>query len=205
MTWWRTASAACLPDCGKHTLTDADGRFKIGGVDPHLQFKVRVEAKGYRGQSLVLDPRDVELSVNYRLTADHGPPTNDPSGFYAQVLLPDGTPAAGVSVRRPSHGDHAKPIQTDQNGRFYLDRGAVRQVAVVTVEAQGCVSGRVFSLKPGLAGNTLHLTAGASIGGRVLHKAKAVEGVTVLLISMPTQAGHSRRTGRRPPSSSGHA
>ena len=86
---------SCYPDCGKHALTATDGSFVIDGVDPTRQFKVRVEAEGYRGQSLVLDPRDESHAIHFRLSSKESPKGNY-ANFEAKVLMPDGAPSVGA-------------------------------------------------------------------------------------------------------------
>src|SRR5438445_13594264 len=37
----------CWVDCGKHAVTDAEGSFTIGGLNPELLFKLLVVKEGY--------------------------------------------------------------------------------------------------------------------------------------------------------------
>ena len=66
-----------------------------------------------------------------------------------------------------------------------------RNVAIVTVDA-GLRFGSIVRPEVGAAGNTLHLTAGSSISGPVLHNAKPVEGLRLVLVTSPTE--HNKLT-----------
>jgi hypothetical protein len=37
----------CWADCGKHTITDAEGTFTIAGLDPDLRFKLLAVKDGF--------------------------------------------------------------------------------------------------------------------------------------------------------------
>ena len=182
---------SCQPDSGKHAVTAADGIFLIDGVDPNAQFKVYVEAKGFRGRALILDPRAPRPLVEFKLVANP-PMQEDRHRFLGQVLLPDGTPAVGVAVVThnvqpfvPSGARYDTQATTDEEGRFVLTSEQAWQAMTVAVEAPGCAKGRLFPLKAGPRGNTLQLDYGSTITGRVFHKARPAKGVRVALVAIP--------------------
>ena len=184
------AERSCQPDSGKHAVTAADGIFLIDGVDSNAQFKVYVEAKGFRGRALILDPRAPRPLVEFKLVANP-PMQEDRHRFLGQVLLPDGTPAVGVAVVThnvqpfvPSGARYDTQATTDEEGRFVLNSEQAWQAMTVAVEP-GCAKGRLFPLKAGPRGNTLQLDYGSTITGRVFHKARPAKGVAVALVAIP--------------------
>src|SRR5436190_11095269 len=44
---YSTYCPTCYPDCGKRTLTDANGTFTIDGLNPDLKFRLLVVHEGY--------------------------------------------------------------------------------------------------------------------------------------------------------------
>ena len=186
-----SATPWCYPDVGRHTLTDSRGQFAFYDVDAVWLYEVFVEAKGFRPQSVRINPRN-ELPTLVRLFAD-----DDPSCRVVGVILrPGGQPAAGrvVTVERfalegAQVGDYPmdRAARTDAEGRFTIRCQQSLADVTVGVGDVGTTRRVQFRLTPGAKENKLQLVEGAIVTGRVLHRARRIEGVQVGL------AGFSRQ------------
>jgi hypothetical protein len=180
-------SDGCDRDCGKHTVTDARGNFTIPGLNPRMLFTVHVEAKGYLAASRLIHPlanRPIEIEL-----VEREPKWDDSTRrVVGQVLRPEGSPAAGAVVtlysslaagRRNRACKIDPTATTDSDGRFTMTSDQPLAQLGVTITAKEATGSRIYWLKPGAAENTLQLIEGASLTGRVLHNARAVEGVAI--------------------------
>ncbi len=113
-----------------------------------------------------------------------------------RVLLPDGTPAAGALVAvnghivvRTAQGGNQLVLNTEkvacnENGEFSFEFSQFVQTVAVRVDAPGTVEAKDYPLLPTME-NVVQLMAGTRVSGRVLHQAKGVRGIQVVLVRIP--------------------
>ncbi len=173
----------CAPDCGKHTLTDQRGMFSLDGLESGARFEVLVEAKGFHPGTTVINPNSNQPLGEVVLVKQSDPPVAATHRVLGRVLRPEGTPAADalVSVRSSQPPSAVEQfVLTGPDGRFVLVSDRHMWRVDVTVRATGAAGGQVYSLKPGTEEQTLQLTAGATVRGRVLSRTRPAPGVKVV-------------------------
>lgn len=185
----------CGPDCGKHVVTDAQGVFKIYGVDSWGEFHLHVEASDYFSRAVIVTSITNSPLVEVRLTPRSATELDWKKRAVGQVFEADGSPAVGAQVSVAAQPMlRAKAIRTAQiervvvtdiDGRFCITSTQALLPLNVTVEINGRLDPQVFTLTPGEEGNTLRLSKGANIHGRVLLKTRPVAGVIVAIRGVP--------------------
>ncbi len=173
----------CAPDCGKHTVTDQRGMFSLDGLESGARFEVLVEAKGFHPGTTVINPNSNQPLGEVVLVKQTDPPAAATHRVLGRVLRPDGTPAADALVSVHSSQPPSAVEQfvvTGPDGRFVLVSDRHMWRVDVTVRALGAAGGQIYSLKPGGEENTLQLTAGATVRGRVLSRIRPAPGVKVV-------------------------
>jgi hypothetical protein len=177
----------CEPDCGKHTLSDRNGRFTLRTVHSLWLFHLHVEAPGFTPRVVLAGARQGDpAAANIILVrADH--PNRRTVG---QVLLPDGSPAKGAlvtpRVAEPLTSSTAsfqmgEATTADDAGRFAIESEQALRWLEVRVTQPGAMDRRLFRLVPGGQENVLQLSAGATVSGRLLHQGLPAAGVKLAM------------------------
>jgi hypothetical protein len=172
----RASTSYCAAECGRHTITSADGAFAIREVTSSLSYTLQVEAKDCFSRMLWTSPLAGQV-LQIILAATQSVPDQSRCQFAGQVLRADGQPVEGamVSSQHPW-------TTTDREGKFFIVTDVPSPYLAVTVDFEDAVKGQVFRLIPGRIGNTLQMLAGTTVLGRVLKSAMPVEGVEVGLV-----------------------
>ena len=185
------------PDCGKESVTDADGNFRLPSLDPAMDFCIAALAPDFEPDiqskllpeagpvNLKLRARDLSAAVPARHVA-------------ARIIGPDGAPVAGamIDVEGVEKGDSTQwggnsttdgLTVTDANGEFHLlgrkDFTAVR----VRLNASG-LAPRWARLEPGKT-CLLRMRAGATVQGRLLKDGQPLRGVVLGLCTEERECG----------------
>lgn len=184
---------SCYLDCRKSAETDAKGEFRIESVDPELLFNVLVVADGYRPAfAMKTDPE--KGSVTVKLTAF------DPSTFPADRIIKgvvvdaDGRPLAGIKLTprqfateafRGFSPDYLDPLAvTNRKGEFVMTSKSPMEFADLLATGSG-VAPRIFhGCKPEANPQTLKMTPGATLAGRVVRDGKPVAGCEVGMVQV---------------------
>lgn len=101
----------------RSVLTDAQGRFEIGGFDPEAEgAHLFARREGFIAIATWLPPRSDFAEVEHELKLERGVPLS------GRVLDPSGQPVAGVWVSFHSHySEPRNDTWTDAEGRFTLE------------------------------------------------------------------------------------
>jgi hypothetical protein len=172
----RAPTRYCAPDCGRHTISSADGTFAIRGVASELSCTIHIEAKDCISRLLWTSPRAGQV-LRVTLAATQSVPDQSRRQFAGQILRADGQPAKGavISTQHPW-------TTSDREGKFFIVTDVPTARLAVTVDFEDVVKGQEFQLMPGRIGNTLQLLAGTTVSGRVHKNARPVEGVQLGLV-----------------------
>jgi uncharacterized GH25 family protein len=194
---------SCYTDCGKHTLTDAEGNFSIGGLAPDLWFTLLVVKDGHRAAYIRrVDPARGPAETT---TLKPRPAIGDPAQIVrGRIVDPQGQPLRdavveqqGVSFQGPDGrmGMMFGPFDwidqralSNEKGEFEMAYGKPVARMVLQVTARG-MAPKLFSLPTGAERKTMTVTSGALIRGRLLYQGKPVAGAEVGLTA------HSRSSG----------
>ena len=197
-----TICPTCYPDVGKKTKTDAQGNFKITGVNPDLKFRLLVTASGYRPDFIKnVDPffssalaklvpmRVTGNSVAQRVIGKLLDPEGKPVAGAA--INVEGTRYSGVSYSSATSGRVDPLAVTDEKGEFFLDCTRDTSAITVTIEPPALAKRRMW-LDVGKA-HLIRLTAGVTVTGRLLSDGVGVEGATVSMRTQNDEASASLR------------
>ncbi len=185
---------SCYSDCGKRTVTDSNGSFTIKNLDSDLWFELLVVRDGYtaafvervdpsRGpvQETALAPRasvnDPSRVVRGRVVDHHGRPLR------AAVVIPEGvaTPVAMYGFGDKING--LEPIAvTNPKGEFELAYSEKATGMMLRVEARGMAT-KLIAVPTGAQRETITVSDGALIRGRLVNHGKPVAGAEVGLIA----------------------
>ncbi|HAB15427.1 MAG TPA: hypothetical protein DCE44_03145, partial [Verrucomicrobiales bacterium] len=179
---------SCYADCRKRTRTDGDGHFKIESLDPALQFRLLVVARGHRPEFVgKVDPakRPVEVTLAPGKT-DVSPDLQ----VKGRVVDSERKPVSGavISIREVKRGESTqyggnedidRVAVSDDEGLFVVN-GENRFDAVgVEIEARALAKGIFHELATGGKIHELQLTEGAAVHGRVIKNGKPLGGVEI--------------------------
>ena len=182
---------SCYLDCRKSAETDHDGRFRIASVDPELLFNVLVVADGFRPTfAMKSDPARPPITVSL---APFDPGKFAPNCLLRGVVLdPGGRPMVGARVSPRGFSTEAfsgfspdifDPVAvTNLRGEFVLTSKSPIEHADLKVEGNGVAPRIVPSLKPERNPQSIKMTRGATLTGRLVREGKPVSGVTVGLV-----------------------
>ncbi|MBI1853442.1 MAG: carboxypeptidase regulatory-like domain-containing protein [Planctomycetes bacterium] len=189
---------SCWPDCQKHVLTDADGRFRVPSLDPALIFRVLVVANGHE-PALVsdVDPRSRALAVSLAPRGDDDLPPG--LAVRGRVLDSRGRPVIGAEVvpigvssefgMRYGANLGVDPLAiTNARGEFVIRCDVVGCGVSVNVSARNLAPRDFEKLEAGPKRHDLVLLDGAIVTGRVLREGKPVAGVRVGLVQADRDA-----------------
>lgn len=186
---------SCYPDCTKSAVTDAEGRFRIEGVDDALLFNVLVAAPGYRPTyAKQTDPRKGLIVVSLEKSQ------RTAQTLRGRVLDPEGRPVFGALVEPGwfDRGDGGRQIGdfpgddlavSDQEGMFELTVSSpkVKSVGVEIHAPQ--LARRLFT--PQATGETVHdykLDRGVTVRGRLLRDGQPVPNANVTIVQVDRNA-----------------
>jgi len=190
-TGYNTYCPSCYRDCGKRTVTDRTGSFTIKNLDSDLWFELLVVRDGYtaafvervdpshgRAEAAALAPRapvdDPSRVVRGRVVDQHGRPLR------AAVVVPEGV-ASPVTMYGPIRG--LEPIAvTNPKGEFELAYSEKATGMMLRVEARGMAT-KLIAVPTGAGRETITVSDGALIRGRLVNHAKPVAGTEVGLIA----------------------
>jgi protocatechuate 3,4-dioxygenase beta subunit len=180
--------SSSYPDCAKRATTDAQGKFKIEGLDPNLLFRVLVAGKEHAPKFMPdVDPEEDPIEVYLQPSLGEGEPRAKVRG---RVLDGEGKPVSGAvittrgvtrnqSTRFGGNRDVDAQVVSDDDGLFEI-RGETEFDAVgVEVEGRGLAKGIFTSLAAGDKVHDLKLNRGATVKGRLVRDGKPVSGVEV--------------------------
>jgi hypothetical protein len=107
-------------------VTDAEGRFRIGGVPPgeELMLEARHGLHGALGLNCVRSPEGVTLDLGDVALAA-------PARCEGRVIAPDGAPLAGVELFAPGSSDRSRELEAD----LMLLPGELRHAAIHAASA----------------------------------------------------------------------
>jgi Carboxypeptidase regulatory-like domain len=184
---------SCYRDCGKRTVTDRTGSFTIKNVDSDLWFELLVVRDGYdaafvekvdpshgAAETAALAPRapvdDPSRVVRGRVVDQHDRPLR------AAVVEPKGIAVAGT----PYYGDKIPGLEpiavTNSKGEFELAYREKATGMLLQVEARGMAT-KLIAVPTGAQRETITVSDGALIRGRLVNHGKPVAGAEVGLIA----------------------
>lgn len=199
---YSTFCPTCWVDCGKRTVTEADGSFSIGGLSPDLLFTLMVFKDGYSSTNVekldpakgpapnaTLKPRpaidDTSKIVRGTVVDGHGKPLRD-------VVIEQ----HGVSFQGPhGMGTMFGPMDwidqaavTNEKGEFEIAYGKPAVKMILQATARG-MAPKMFTEPTGPDRKTLTVTDGALIHGRLLYQGKPVANAEVGLVTHDRSSG----------------
>ena len=194
----------CYTDCGKRAVTDPDGNFAIGGLNPDLTFTLLAVKDGYSpeytpnidpagGPSVIgrLKPRpavaDAAQIVRGRVVDTHGRPQRDVLVEPQAIMFTDS--GRGTTGTYGAMGWVDSAAVTNDRGEFEMAYGKPAEVATVMVTARG-MAPKLFTTPTGAEHKTITVTDGAMIRGRLMFKGKPVPDAELGLVLHQNIAGN---------------
>jgi protocatechuate 3,4-dioxygenase beta subunit len=194
---YSTFCPSCYSDCGKRTLSGADGRFTISSLSPDLIFELVVVHDGYlptfvkkvdpakAAATAVLHAReavtDAKRVVRGVVIDTNDRPVRDavvqPQGIQGE--MPDGRPGA---IYGTIGGLDAVAV-TNEKGEFELAHATPFEAMVLQVEARGKAPKIATNLATGTERHSITVTDGALIRGRLVQDGKPVPSAEVGLVA----------------------
>jgi beta-lactamase regulating signal transducer with metallopeptidase domain len=184
-----TFCPSCYPDCVKHMPTDAQGNFRIESLDSQLTFQVLAVAKGYQPKTVSkVDPAKGPMKIGLAPLADADAAPD--RSLRGRVVNSEGHPIQGavvdmVGIETKSGGGRYGALEgidplavTDENGEFLITSQKPFDLMDVKVSAR-TFADKSFRQLPSGKPNTLAVTEGATIRGRVVSGGHPVKGVSV--------------------------
>lgn len=171
----------CWVDCGKRTLTNAEGEYSISGLNPELVFKLLVVKNGYKpvfietvdpskgpANDAVLKPKaaapDSSQTVRGRVLDDHGTPVRDAVVEQQGITFSGG----GRSFGPDDSPDWIQPLAaTDEHGEFEITYGKPLTAITLNVSPRA-MAPKLVTLPTGPEERTVTATQGATVRGRLL-------------------------------------
>lgn len=189
----------CYADCGKRATTDADGRFKINGLDGMLVFQFLATAEGHRPAFIKVDPL-TEKSVAAKLRTR--PIPDDPKRVVRGVVIgPNGRPTAGALVdpfgcktaeKRwwgQMNGVESLAV-TNEKGEFAIVCDTPVEGLDLKVEARAAVRKNFTLVASGAEVHRLVLETGATVTGRLLDRGAPLAGVSIGIFQADRSVEH---------------
>lgn len=201
-TGYSTYCPSCYVDCGKRALTDAAGAFTINNLSPDLLFELLVVHDGYfstlvksvdpskgPAPAAVLNTRqpvtDPERVVRGRVVDAHGLSLRD-AVVQPQGILINDEKQGHVSMYGTVDGLDLVAV-TNTKGEFEVSYDKPALKVLLLVEARGLAPKLFNQLPTGLELQTLTMTDGATVRGRLVDNGKPVAGAQIGLV--PRQRG----------------
>ena len=190
------------PDCGKHARSDAQGNFKITGLNPDFRFRLLVTADGYHPDYVKnVDP--LFSSTIARLKPLRKIPVLNESRVIGKLIDPNGRPVAGAAInvngtRRGSSTSFgssttrsASLAVTDEKGEFFIDCTYDVTSLTVLIEPRALAKRRMW-LDTGKA-HLIRLNEGVTVTGRLLRDGEPLAGASVSMATRDQEASVSMR------------
>lgn len=182
---------SCYADCGKWTMTDAEGRFNLERVDPSLKFRLVLTKPGRRTlQTKLVDPTEGPLSLMLaELPADI-----DPTQVVSGVVTQSGVPVAGALVE--PHGaktsmrrwwgqvDGVDPTVTDAKGQFTMILPNDYLAIDIQLTGHGFCGEQLALIEPGGEPLQIEVRDGANVIGRLTREGKPVPGMSIAVVQL---------------------
>jgi hypothetical protein len=173
----------CYVDCGKRTLTGADGTYSIAGLNPDLVFNFLIVREGYNATFVDrVDPEKghAETAVLKKRTS----PENPAQIVRGRVVDRKGIPVRdalveqqGAIFRRGSSFGARGWIDliavTNSLGEFEISYSKPLDAVIVQVSPRG-MAPKLVTVSTGPDRKTITVTEGAAIRGRLLQNGKPV-------------------------------
>jgi len=191
----------CYRDCGKRSETGVDGNFAIGVLNPDLWFTLLVIKDGYSAAYIeksdpakgpaeaTLKPRpaveDLTQVVRGNVVDVHGEPLKD-AVVEQQGVTFKGPRGIGASFGPVDWIDQA--AVTNAHGDFEIAYGKPAMKMILQVSARG-MAPKLFTEPTGAQRQTMAVTEGALIRGRLMYHGKPVANAEVGLTSHGHGAG----------------
>ena len=171
----------CWVDCGKRTLTKAEGEYSISGLNPDLVFKLLVVRNGYKPVFIEkVDPskgpaNDAVLkskaaaanplqTVRGRVLDGHGTPVRDAVVEQQGITFSGG----GRSFGPDDSPDWIQPLAaTDEQGEFEITYAKPLTAITLNVSPRA-MAPKLVTLPTGPEQRTVTVTEGATLRGRLL-------------------------------------
>jgi hypothetical protein len=181
----------CYPDCRKRAVTDADGKFSINDLNPHLLFRLLVVNKVSKPQFVPkTDPAKDAVEIKMEPRKSEFPRHQALRGF---VSGPDGEPLhravahfdffSGQEANCGGQCDGVDLVSvTAEDGGFVLGSEKKFDTMTIAVEAPGFARRKFFQLHSEKI-HQLKLTRGASVTGRLVKDGKPAPNVAVGIVS----------------------
>lgn len=184
----------CWIDCGKHTVTDAQGHFTITGLNPRLKFRLIVVKEGFTATAKGgVDPAEGPLEP-IKLTRRTASP-DDAKIVHGRVTDVTGNPIAGALIEPvvatvPGGGMTVGAVSwmdrlaaTNASGEFEIVASQPVEKVTLKISPRG-LAPQIVSEPPGPAMNSVVLTEGATIMGRIVApNGASISNAEVVLIS----------------------
>jgi hypothetical protein len=193
---------SCYPDCHKKAQTDADGRFKIGSLDPKLLFRLLVVAAGHESTFVTkVDPALGAPKVTLKRLSQDVLKSN--TRIAGMVMDEEGKPVIGavISPEGVQRGSGTQWGGTDEyvdavavaddQGRFVLLCKKEIQTVHATVEGNN-VAKRWVALTPG-KDHLIRMQEGVAVTGRIVRNGQPLSGVAVGLVTKDRVCGNCLR------------
>lgn len=199
---YSTFCPSCYADCGKRTITGSDGRFTIKNVDPNLWFELLAARNGYQpvltkkvdpstpsDSSIVLLPRlaaeNPEKVLRGRVVDGHGAAVRDaiiqPVGMSSNEYA-DGRPSqSAISLYGTLKGVE-RIATTNTKGEFEIASRRPALAMLLKVEARGFAP-KLQALRTGMQRQTVILSEGAVVRGRLLNHGTPVANAEISIIA----------------------
>lgn len=184
---------SCYADCGKRSVTQSDGSFKLESLDPSLVFNLLVVQREYapllieridpqtgavKAKMSRIDPARLapDRSVRGRVLNSDGQPVRDAVVEPAWEILADNS--WNGSPRR----DIDSMSITDERGEFVLTSEKPLKEVTIKVSARGYAARAGTKLEPGAPQKDIAIVRGATVTGRVLLKGTPLPHVSLGLV-----------------------
>ena len=194
----------CWVDCGKRTITNADGSFTIPGVSPDLIFRLLVLRDGY--SATYVEKVDPSAGPAKTASLKTRPPVDDVSqvvrgrivGVHGQPLRDAVIEQQGVGTRGPNGGlGHSfggarnwidEMAVSNEKGEFEMAYSRPAVEMILQVSARG-MAPKLFTEPTGPDRKTMMVSDGATVRGRLIFNGKPVANAEVGLITHERRAG----------------
>ncbi|MGA3156530.1 MAG: carboxypeptidase-like regulatory domain-containing protein [Steroidobacteraceae bacterium] len=187
----------CWVDCGRRTITDADGQYHIDGLDPELIFQLLVIHDGFGAN--YLDDVDPAKSSAADATLAPRHSADDPAQKVLGLVVDSrGAPVADAVIEpkevitRGRNGEMGQIFGaapgleqlavTNERGEFELAYAQPAHSMILDVSGRG-VADKLVSLPTGSERTTIVVSDGATIRGRLVQGGKPVANAEIGLIT----------------------
>lgn len=194
----------CYRDCGKRTITDTAGNYSIGGLDPELVFTLVAAKQGYLAAFIAkVDPAEgPSPSANLKPL----PAVGDPLQIVRGKVVNTKGNSMGNAVIQPEIAEYktangqimfATPFDwinevtvTNEQGEFEVDSDKPAIDLTLRISAPG-MAPKHFTSPTGSERQTMVVTEGAVIRGRLMYNGKGVADAEVGLVPSDWTIGRS--------------